>query len=159
VLDHRAPLAAPALLEALPDTVVVADHDGRIAYVSWAVTDLLGQLPEDLVGEPLQVLMPERLRQGHGTGFARHAATGRGKLVGVTTRLPALHAAGHEAAIHPTSSRLTDEGGDDGAQCDESGLLQVLRETAVEAVQAAVDRHLTGPRHERDDLAVLALQC
>jgi sigma-B regulation protein RsbU (phosphoserine phosphatase) len=42
----------------------------------------------------------------------------------------------------------------------------VLRETTgsgveatVEAVQAAVDRHLLRSRHERDDLAVLALQC
>jgi serine phosphatase RsbU (regulator of sigma subunit) len=53
-----------------------------------------------------------------------------------------------------------------GVQFDEAGLLRVLRETAgqdaeatVAAVQEAVDRHLEGSRHERDDLAVLALQC
>ncbi|MDP9428954.1 MAG: PAS domain-containing protein, partial [Actinomycetota bacterium] len=34
-------LAAPALLEALPDAVVVADREGRIAYVNPAIQTLL----------------------------------------------------------------------------------------------------------------------
>ncbi|WP_232807342.1 SpoIIE family protein phosphatase [Geodermatophilus chilensis] len=99
-------LAAPALLEALPDAVVVADREGRIAYVNPAIHALLGHRPEVLVGQPLTVLMPERLRRGHGDGFARYAATGHGKLVGATTQLPALHASGHEVAIDLTLSRL-----------------------------------------------------
>ena len=59
---------APALLEALPDTVVVADGAGHIAYVNPAVRVLLGHDAEDLVGRPLTVLMPARLRAGHGEG-------------------------------------------------------------------------------------------
>jgi phosphoserine phosphatase RsbU/P len=105
-LDHETAVTAPSLLEALPDTVVVADRAGRITYVNPAVRVLLGHEPEDLVGHPLTVLMPERLRHGHGAGFARYAATGEGKLVGATTQVPALHAAGHEVAIDLTLSRL-----------------------------------------------------
>ena len=105
-LDHEAAVSAPSLLEALPDTVVVADRAGRIAYVNPAVRVLLGHEPEDLVGQPLTVLMPERLRHGHGAGFARYAATGEGKLVGATTQVPARHAAGREVAIDLTLSRL-----------------------------------------------------
>ncbi|ADB73868.1 SpoIIE family protein phosphatase [Geodermatophilus obscurus] len=105
-LDHEVAVSAPSLLGALPDAVVVADRAGRIAYVNPAIRVLLGHEPEDLVGQPLTVLMPERLRHGHGAGFARYAATGEGKLVGATTQLPALHAAGHEVAIDLTLSRL-----------------------------------------------------
>jgi PAS domain S-box-containing protein len=141
-VDH-APVPAPELLEALPDTVVVADREGRIAYVSRAVTTLLGHLPEDLTGQPLQVLMPERLRHGHGTGFARYAATGEGKLVGVTTQLPALHAAGHEVAIDLTLSRVADRPGDE----DRNGALvvAVLRDASTTVLlerQFAVSRYL-----------------
>ena len=83
--DLTVALAAPALLEALPDAVVVADREGRIAYVNPAIQALLGHEPAALLGRPLTVLMPERLRRGHGDGFARYAATGEGKLVGATT--------------------------------------------------------------------------
>ena len=101
-----ATLPAPALLEALPDTVVVADRDGRIAYVNPAVRNLLGHEVGDLLGRPLTVLMPERFRDGHGAGFTHFLATGEGQLVGATTQVPALHARGHEVVIDLTLSRL-----------------------------------------------------
>ena len=139
--EHTAPVAATALLEALPDTVVVADREGRIAYVSRAVTGLLGHRPEDLVGRSLTVLMPERLRQGHGSGFSRFAATGEGKLLGVTTQLPALHAAGHEVAIDLTLSRLPTPGPDG----DSALVIAVLRDASTTILlerQFEVSRHL-----------------
>src|SRR5918998_3674123 len=104
--EYDAAVTAPALLAALPDTVVVADRDGRIAYVNGAVQVLLGHRPEALLGRSLTVLMPERLRSGHGAGFSRYRETGEGKLVGSTTQVPALHADGHEVAIDLTLSRL-----------------------------------------------------
>ncbi|WP_245158953.1 SpoIIE family protein phosphatase [Blastococcus sp. TF02A_35] len=109
-------MSARTLLAALPDTVVVADGEGRIAYVSPSVQSLLGYDAATLTGRPLQVLMPERLRRGHSEGFSRYRATGEGKLVGATTQVPALHAAGHEVPVDLTLSRLTpsvdDEPGD-----------------------------------------------
>jgi sigma-B regulation protein RsbU (phosphoserine phosphatase) len=138
-LDHDdAAVIAPSLLSALPDAVVVADREGRIAYVNPAIRTLLGHEPADLVGGPLTVLMPERLRRGHGEGFARYAATGHGKLVGATTQLPALHAAGHEVAIDLTLSRLQ--------QADDDGLVvAVLRDASTTILlerQFEVSRYL-----------------
>ena len=52
-LESLPSVPAPALLEALPDTVVVADGAGRVAYVNPAVQVLLGHDPADLVGRPL----------------------------------------------------------------------------------------------------------
>ena len=139
--ESSAGLAAPALLEALPDTVVVADHHGRIAYVNPAVEKLLGHRPEDLTGRSLTVLMPERLRRGHGNGFARYAATGRGELVGATTQLPALHAAGHEVAIDLTLSRLAT----DGSRAEDALVVAVLRDASTTILlerQFQVSRYL-----------------
>jgi sigma-B regulation protein RsbU (phosphoserine phosphatase) len=125
--DSTVALAAPALLEALPDAVVVADREGRIAYVNPAIQALLGHEPGALLGRPLTVLMPERLRRGHGDGFARYAATGEGKLVGATTQLPALHASGHEVAIDLTISRLQQT----AAAGDDALVVAVLRDAST----------------------------
>ena len=134
-------LAAPALLEALPDAVVVADREGRIAYVNPAIQALLGHEPVDLIGRSLTVLMPERLRHGHGAGFARYAATGEGKLVGATTQLPALHASGHEVAIDLTLSRLQQA----AATGDDALVVAVLRDASTTILleqQFEVSRYL-----------------
>ncbi|SOE01381.1 PAS domain S-box-containing protein [Blastococcus haudaquaticus] len=138
----NAALPARALVEALPDTVIVADAEGRIAYVNPAVTALLGHDPADLLGRPLQVLMPERLRRGHGEGFSRYRATGEGKLVGATTQVPALHAAGHEVPIDLTLSRLEPTG---GRSSQDALVVAVLRDASTTILlerQFEVSRYL-----------------
>ena len=135
-------LTAPNLLEALPDTVVVADGDGRVAYVNPAVEGLLGYEPDALIGRPLTVLMPARLRRGHGNGFSRFRATGEGKLVGATTQVPALHAHGHEVVIDLTLSRLA-PGAVEGL--DDALVVAVLRDASTTILlerQFEVSRYL-----------------
>lgn len=135
-------LPPPALLEALPDTVVVADGRGRIAYVNPAVERLLGHDSATLTGRPLQVLMPERFRNSHRAGFARFLETGEGELVGATTQVPALHADGHEVPVDLTLSRLEHTpGAPNGAV-----VIAVLRDASTTILlerQLQVSRYLT----------------
>ncbi len=57
-------LVAPlAILEALPDAVVAADRDRRIVFVNALAEELFGYPREELVGEQVEVLWPERLRE------------------------------------------------------------------------------------------------
>ena len=136
-------LPARALLEALPDTVVVADADGRIAYVNPAVASLLGHDPADLLGRSLTVLMPERFRGSHGAGFARFRATGQGELLGATTQVPALHADGREIAVGLTLARLDPA---PGAETDAAVVVAVLRDAGTTIRlerQLQVSRYLT----------------
>ena len=136
-----AEVPAAGLLEALPDTVVVADGAGRIAYINPAVTTLLGHDPADLVGRSLTVLMPERYRHGHGEGFARFRRTGDGKLVGATTQVPAQHVSGAEIPIDLTLSRLeTSDAGPDGAVV--VGVLRDASTTILLERQLEVSRYL-----------------
>ncbi|MGY1743973.1 SpoIIE family protein phosphatase [Blastococcus sp. SYSU D00695] len=131
------PLLAPGvpaapLLASLPDTVVVADRAGRIAYVNDAVTGLLGHRPTELAGRPLTVLMPPRYHDAHGTGFAHFRRTGEGQLVGATTQVPALHADGREVTVDVTLSRLGPDADDDGADRDDTAVVvAVLRDAST----------------------------
>jgi PAS domain S-box-containing protein len=136
-------LPARTLLEALPDTVVVADADGRIAYVNPAVSGLLGHDPTTLLDRSLTVLMPERFRASHGAGFARFRLTGRGELLGATTQVPALRADGEEIAVDLTLSRLDPT---PGSGADAAVVVAVLRDAGTTIRlerQLQVSRYLT----------------
>ncbi|WP_435553182.1 PAS domain-containing sensor histidine kinase [Natrinema sp. CGMCC1.2065] len=54
-----------AICEASPDAIIVVDRDGRITYANARVTDLFGYDPDELVGEPIEILVPEADRDGH----------------------------------------------------------------------------------------------
>lgn len=66
-----------SLLEALPDTVLVVDEQGRIAHANGAVTALLGYDPAELVGQPIGMLVPQRFRQSHEAKVAHYQRQGQ----------------------------------------------------------------------------------
>jgi PAS domain S-box-containing protein len=49
----------------MPDAVVVVGGDGRIVNVNLKALVLLGYDRGDLLGEPVELLMPERFRDAH----------------------------------------------------------------------------------------------
>jgi PAS domain S-box-containing protein len=56
---------AVELLEAAPDGLVIIDDAGRIRFVSRQAEALFGYGREELLGEPLEILLPERARAVH----------------------------------------------------------------------------------------------
>ncbi len=52
-------------LEASPDAVAIVDGGGMIVQVNSQTENLFGYRREELVGRPLEVLMPERFREMH----------------------------------------------------------------------------------------------
>ncbi len=53
------------LLEAAPDAMVIVDRDGRIILVNRQTVLLFGYARDELVGHPVEVLLPESVRAGH----------------------------------------------------------------------------------------------
>lgn len=53
------------LVEAAPDATVLIDSNGRMRLVNAQTEQLFGYRREELLGRPVEVLMPERLRRGH----------------------------------------------------------------------------------------------
>jgi PAS domain S-box-containing protein len=76
------------LLEALPDAVVIADADGRIMLVNRQAEKLFDYDRNDLLGHPVEILLPERFRDMHvghraryfSAPYARPICAGRGLI-------------------------------------------------------------------------------
>ena len=53
------------LVEAIPDALIISDQDGRIRLVNAQAEQLFGYRREEIIGQPVELLVPERLRAEH----------------------------------------------------------------------------------------------
>src|SRR5579863_1692449 len=58
---------AQKLVESSPDGIVVADGDGRVIEVNPQTEKMFGYARAELVGQPVEILIPERFRAAHAT--------------------------------------------------------------------------------------------
>ena len=85
-----------AAVRASDRAVVAADDNNRLVAVSQPAADLLGWTVEELTGRRVVSIVPERLRESHVAGFARHLTTGEAHVLGIDITLPVLLRGGAE---------------------------------------------------------------
>jgi PAS domain S-box-containing protein len=78
---------ATQLLNAAPDPTVMVDSEGAIIYANARVETMLGYTPDELIGQPIEVLLPHRVRGSHpshrGNFFKKTQGQGHGQQFGV----------------------------------------------------------------------------
>lgn len=84
------------LTEGCLDAVVVADPRGLITLFNPAAERTFGYEAREVLGQPIQVLMPERFHGLHAHGFERYLATRDPRVVGRTVELCGRRKTGEE---------------------------------------------------------------
>ena len=85
-----------ALLESVPDAMVIAAPDGSILHVNQHAERLFGYPPGELIGKPVEVLLPGRFRAAHQVHRAGFAAAPRARPMGLGLDLSGLRQDGTE---------------------------------------------------------------
>lgn len=106
-----APTQLGALLNVLPDAVLMVDAQRRIVYANEAVRVLLGHAPQELIGTELAMLVPAALRERHEAMAAAYQREGAPMQMGSRPVLHALHRGGQ---LVPVSISLCNWVQDDG---------------------------------------------
>lgn len=93
-----------------PDGIICASAEGSITVWNAAAERLFGYTAADAIGRSIDLIVPERMRGGHGGGMQRVAGGGEPRLVGKTVELPACHADGTEFPIELSLSLWHEDG-------------------------------------------------
>ena len=97
------------LLRALADAVVVADRSGTITFWNASAGRLFGWTSSEALGQPLTMIIPERLRTRHTTGYERVMDTGATLYGDRLLRVPARRRDGRPLSIAFTVTLLHDQ--------------------------------------------------
>lgn len=98
------------LFNVLPDAIVVVDGAGMIVFANATVSGLLDYSVDELVGQPLNCLIPENYRRAHESHFARFYDRGKPTSMGARPLLSALHKSGRETPVSISIANLDLDG-------------------------------------------------
>ncbi len=88
-----------SVAQSLGDAIISADAGGSIIFWNQAAESIFGHSAVEVLGQTLALIMPERFREMHRRGMARHQATGEARIIGQTVELEGLHKDGREFPI------------------------------------------------------------
>jgi two-component system, sensor histidine kinase len=157
---------AEKLLQQAPDALLLAAADGRIEFTNAAITNLFGYRPEELLGQPIELLLPERYRGAHRHHRASYVAKPEQRTMGRRgVSLFGRRKDGSEFPIWVSLSPITVDGVMQIAAAirdvsDWENLAQHLREASEEAKRASQtkSRFLATASHDlRQPLQALQL--
>jgi hypothetical protein len=100
-----------ALLEAAPDAMICAGRDGRIALVNAQAERLFGYPRDELIGQPVEILVPDDARDSHPGHRAGYMADPQPRPMGAEVQLAGRRRDGTTFPAEISLSAIdTDEG-------------------------------------------------
>jgi PAS domain S-box-containing protein len=95
-----------------PDAVIYADAEGAIRVWNRGAERIFGYTAGEALGASLDIIIPERLRARHWTGYRETMATGRTRYdAGDLLAVPAVRKDGTPISVEFTIVPMTDEAG------------------------------------------------
>jgi len=88
-----------SVMESAIDAIISGDAEGRIRSWNSAATALFGHTEAEVLGKPIEVIIPERFRKPHREGMRRVSSGGPSHVIGKTVELAAVRKDGTEFPV------------------------------------------------------------
>ncbi|KDR37511.1 PAS domain S-box protein [Caballeronia glathei] len=121
------------LVDAIGDAIVISDANGAITLWNPAAERMFGFTEDEALGKSLDIIIPERLRGRHWSGYQKTMDTGVTRYGHDVLRVPAIHKDGRSMSIAFTVALLH------APDKSISGIVAVIRD---ETERFAEDRNL-----------------
>ena len=145
-----------ALLELAPDAIVGIGRDGVILLVNAQVEALFGYAREELLGQPVEILVPERFRTAHGSHRARYFHDPRTRPMGAGLDLFGRRRDGEEFPAEISLSSIETDNGTIGIAAIRDVSDRVVAARERERLEAEAERErLQNKLHEAQRLESL----
>ncbi len=136
-------LDALDLVESSPDGIVITDAEGIIVLVNRCVEAMFGYTRSELLGQPVEMLVPDRLRGPHTAHRIRYRVDPRSRAMGSGVELRGRH---HDGTDFPVEVSLSPIGEGDDAMFF-AAVRDVGQRVEAEAESNAI-RHVIDSAHD-----------
>jgi PAS domain S-box-containing protein len=132
--DERSNARFRFLLEAAPDAIVCVDRSGRIAIVNAQAGLIFGYSREEMIGSPVESLVPEHARGGHVAHREQFTAAPRQRPMGAGLSLSARR---KDGSVFPVEVSLS--GSQEGRDGEDSLVVAAVRDVSAQrAIESAM---------------------
>jgi PAS domain S-box-containing protein len=133
---------ARAVVNEAAEAIVVTDPDGIIRLWNNGAARVFGHSAAEAMGQSLDLIIPEKLRERHWKGYRQTMATGHTSYGDKLLSVPATHRDGRRLSIEFSVALLRDEAG------RIAGISAIMREVtnrrnAEKALRARLDELVT----------------
>jgi PAS domain S-box-containing protein len=111
-MDVDAAQFSVELIRRAADAIIYADRDGVIRVWNAAAVRIFGFAEQEAIGQSLDLIIPQNLRERHWHGFERTMRSGESRYGdGDTLAVPALRKDGTRISVEFTIAPFRDDGG------------------------------------------------
>ena len=132
----RSEAYSKAIVATAAEGIITLDAKGKIESINSAAERMFGYESGELIGQPVNRLMPEPYRSAHDDYVDRYVSTGEGNIIGTGREVPARRKDGSEFPIHLAASEVML----DGEPCFAGIIRDISDQKAAEESLSAVER-------------------
>jgi PAS domain S-box-containing protein len=110
-VNHVDPVLSAAIVEQSPDAIIFADRDGVVRLWNGGAERIFGHAGADMLGHTLDVIIPEKLLQGHNNGFNNAMSSGQMKYLNKVLTTRAVHKDGSTLYVDMSFGMVRDPAG------------------------------------------------
>ena len=94
------------IADTVNDSIILIDDQGRIVYWNQAAERMFGYTSLEVMGQPIDLIVPRHFREEHRAAFPKFAESGSGKMVGKTCEMSGLRRDGSEFPVELSLSAI-----------------------------------------------------